>query len=239
MKNKEKEEELRAFAKKAMVDAGLKKDMENSNNNRDMEETVMLENENENEQGQENVDNNIETEKQEQENNSNNLETEKQEQENNDNNVDAKKQEVEDYEVKSREYLDRLQRTVAEFDNFRKRTIKEKSVMYENGSKEVLEKMLPVIDNFERAIGHMSTEEEATSLAQGVVMIYKQLMSVLSDVGVDEIPAVGQEFDTNIHHAVAHEDNPEYGENEVQEVLQKGYMFKDRVLRHSMVKVVN
>lgn len=137
------------------------------------------------------------------------------------------------------DYLDKWQRTIAEFDNFRKRTMKEKTAMYENGSKEVLEKILPVIDNFERALISVSEEEKNSSFVQGVDMIYKQLIGVLSEIGVEEIKALGEEFNPNLHHAVTHEDNEEYGENEVVEVFQKGYIYKDSVLRYSMVKVAN
>lgn len=137
------------------------------------------------------------------------------------------------------DYLDKWQRTIAEFDNFRKRTMKEKTAMYENGSKEVLEKILPVIDNFERALISASEEEKNSSFVQGVDMIYKQLVGVLTEIGVEEIKALGEEFNPNLHHAVTHEDNEEYGENEVVEVFQKGYIYKDSVLRYSMVKVAN
>lgn len=137
------------------------------------------------------------------------------------------------------DYLDKWQRTIAEFDNFRKRTMKEKTAMYENGSKEVLEKILPVIDNFERALISASEEEKNSSFVQGVDMIYKQLVGVLTEIGVEEIKALGEEFNPNLHHAVTHEDNDEYGENEVVEVFQKGYIYKDSVLRYSMVKVAN
>lgn len=139
----------------------------------------------------------------------------------------------------AKSYLDKLQRTMAEYDNFRKRTIKEKSQMYENGSKEVFEKFLPIIDNFERALGIASEEEKENSFVQGIEMIYKQLLGAMKDLGVEEMDALYQEFDPNLHHAVSHEEDENYGENEVIEVLQKGYMFKDRVLRFSMVKVVN
>lgn len=142
-------------------------------------------------------------------------------------------------ENEAKDYLNTLQRTMAEFDNFRKRTIKEKTLMYENGAKEVLEKLLPVIDNFERALQSIDEEEKNNGIAQGVDMIYKQLIGALKEIGAEEIDAMGNDFDPNLHHAVAHETNEEYGENEVLEVLQKGYIYKDRVLRHSMVRVVN
>lgn len=137
------------------------------------------------------------------------------------------------------EYVDKLQRTMAEFDNFRKRTIKEKSMMYENGAKETLEKLLPIVDNFERALDSISEEQKDLPFTQGVEMIFKQLISALNELGVEEIKAEGNEFDPNFHHAVTHADDEDLGENVVAEVFQKGYMYNDSVLRHSMVKVVN
>lgn len=138
-------------------------------------------------------------------------------------------------EVEAKENHLKWQRSLAEFDNFRKRTIKEKSSMYENGKFEVVEKLLPVIDNFERAMSHMEDEKHL----EGVEMIYKQFVSILDDLGVEEIEAVGNEFDPNLHNAVMHEENDEYGENEVIEVLQKGFIYKEKVLRHSLVRVAN
>lgn len=139
-------------------------------------------------------------------------------------------------ETEAKSYLDRLQRTMAEFDNFRKRTTKEKSMMYENGAKESLEPLLAVMDNFERAL---DAKEEDNAFVQGIEMIYKQLKTVLEDLGVTEIEAVGQPFDPNFHNAVTHVEDDAFGENEVAEVFQKGYMYKDSVLRYSMVKVAN
>lgn len=139
-------------------------------------------------------------------------------------------------ETEAKSYLDRLQRTMAEFDNFRKRTAKEKSVMYENGAKESLEPLLAVMDNFERAL---DAKEEDNAFVQGIEMIYKQIKTVLEDLGVTEIEAVGQPFDPNFHNAVTHVEDDAFGENEVAEVFQKGYMYKDSVLRYSMVKVAN
>jgi len=146
------------------------------------------------------------------------------------------------YEVKeaeAKENFNKWQRTLAEFDNFRKRTVKEKSMMYENGAKDVVEKLLPVLDNFERALNHMSEEEKNSAVAQGILMIYKQLLNTFNDLGIVEIDATGKEFDPNLHHAVSHEENDAYGENEVVEVLQKGFIYKERVIRHSMVRVAN
>ncbi len=154
--------------------------------------------------------------------------------------VTEEKQEVEEDQDKDvKEYMDRLQRTMAEFDNFRKRTIKEKSQMYENGAKETLDKLLPIVDNFERALRSVSEEEKGLPFTQGVEMIFKQLMGALNEIGVEPIEAAGQEFDPNLHHAVTHAEDDGFGENTVAEEFQKGYMYKNTVLRHSMVKVVN
>lgn len=142
-------------------------------------------------------------------------------------------------ELALKEANDRYQRTMAEFDNFRKRTLKEKSAMFESGAKDVLEKLLPVLDNIERAISHIKEDEKNLSITQGVEMIYKQFMASFDEIGVTEIDALHKEFDPNFHHAVSHEDNDAYDDNLVADVFQKGYMYKDSVLRHSMVKVVN
>ena len=137
------------------------------------------------------------------------------------------------------ELNDRLMRQMAEFDNFRKRTEKEKQQMYGIGAAEVVEKLLPVVDNFERGLAAMTEEEKETSFAQGIEMIYKQLMTALSDLGVTAIEAVGQEFNPDFHNAVMHVEDENFGENIVAEELQKGYMYRDSVVRHSMVKVAN
>lgn len=141
--------------------------------------------------------------------------------------------------AESKDSLDRLQRTMAEFDNFRKRTIKEKSQMYERGAKEILESLLPVVDNFERAFGTAENIDQNDPFIKGIDMIYKQLVSALHELGVEEIKALDQPFDQNLHHAVHHEESEEHDKNMVVEVFQKGYMYKDSVLRYSMVKVVN
>lgn len=154
---------------------------------------------------------------------------------------DEKQPDKKDKNDEAKEYLERLQRTMAEFDNFRKRTAKEKSQMFESGAKEVLEVLLPVIDNFERALSSCDEDakEDNKAFVQGVEMIYKQLIGVLEEVGVKEIDAVGKEFDPNFHNAVTHVEDDELGENIVAEEFQKGYMYKDSVLRYSMVKVAN
>lgn len=137
------------------------------------------------------------------------------------------------------ELSDKLKRQLAEFENFRNRTDKEKSQMYAVGAKDVIEKILPVIDNFERGLKSIPEDQKGGPVASGMEMIYKQLITVLSDLGVTPIEAVGQEFDPNLHNAVMHAEDEGLGENIVAEEFQKGYKYKDTVLRHSMVKVAN
>ena len=137
------------------------------------------------------------------------------------------------------ELTDKYKRTFAEFDNFRKRSEKEKASMYEIGVKDIIEKILPVVDNFERGFKAVSEEEKNTPFAEGMDKIYKQLLTTLNDCGVNEIEAEGKEFDPNLHNAVMHIEDEAFGDNEVIEVLQKGYMYKESVVRHSMVKVAN
>ena len=137
------------------------------------------------------------------------------------------------------ELTDKLKRQLAEFENFRNRTDKEKSQMYAVGAKDVIEKILPVIDNFERGLKSIPEDQKGGPVASGMEMIYKQLITVLSDLGVTPIEAVGQEFDPNLHNAVMHAEDEGLGENIVAEEFQKGYKYKDTVLRHSMVKVAN
>lgn len=135
------------------------------------------------------------------------------------------------------ELTDKVRRQMAEFENFRKRSEKEKTQMYEVGAKGILEKILPVVDNFERGLKGM--EESEDPFAQGMQMIYKQLMTSLEEAGVKAIEAVGQKFNPDFHNAVMHVEDDEFGENEIVEEFQKGYMYHDSVLRHSMVKVAN
>ena len=134
------------------------------------------------------------------------------------------------------ELQDRVKRQMAEFDNFRKRTEKEKSSMYIIGAKEIVEKILPVVDNFERGLAQA---QEGDAFADGMKMIYKQLTTTLDDLGVKPIEAVGKEFNPDFHNAVMHVEDEEVGENIVVEEFQKGYTYKDFVVRHSMVKVAN
>lgn len=142
-------------------------------------------------------------------------------------------------EEKAEELTDKYQRLMAEFENARKRNAKEQSHMYDVGAKEVLAKLLPVVDNFERGIDALSEEEKEDAFAQGVVKIYQQLLASLEEIGVKPMDAVGKEFNPDLHNAVMHEENEEMGDNLVAEEFQKGYMYKEEVLRHSMVKVVN
>ncbi len=137
------------------------------------------------------------------------------------------------------ELTDKVKRQLAEFENFRNRTEKEKSQMYMVGAKDVIEKLLPVVDSFERGIKSIKEEEKENPVASGMEMIYKQLMSALTELGVTPIEAIGKEFDPNFHNAVMHVDDEELGENIIVEELQKGYQYKDVVLRYSMVKVAN
>ena len=140
---------------------------------------------------------------------------------------------------KIEELTDRLTRQMAEFDNFRKRTEKEKSQMYEIGAKDIIEKILPVVDNFERGIAAVPEDEKANPFAEGMEKIYKQLMTTLEEIGVKPIEAVDQEFDPDFHNAVMHVEDEEVGENIITEEFQKGYLYRDSVVRHSMVKVAN
>lgn len=147
-----------------------------------------------------------------------------------------KKKENDKYQQQIDDLTDRLKRSLAEFDNFRKRTDKEKASMYVIGARDVIEKILPVVDNFERGL---TQAQEGDAFADGMKMIYKQLMTCLEELGVKPIEAVGQEFNPDLHNAVMHVDDENAGDNIVVEEFQKGYTYKDFVVRHSMVKVAN
>ncbi len=151
----------------------------------------------------------------------------------------GKKNKKDKKDEKIEELTDKLTRQMAEFDNFRKRTEKEKSQMYEIGAKDIIDKILPVVDNFERGLGAVTEEEKENPFVQGMDKVYKQLMTTLEGIGVKPIEAVGQEFNPDFHNAVMHEENEELGENIISEEFQKGYMYRDSVVRHSMVKVAN
>lgn len=143
---------------------------------------------------------------------------------------------INEAEAKAAEYLDRWQRLMAEFDNYRKRSEKEKSDSYDYAVSNTVAEMLPIIDNFERAL---KVESSDKALYAGVEMIYKQIMGVLEKLHVTPIEAIGKEFDPNFHNAIMHIDDESLGENIIAEELQKGYVFKEKVIRHSLVKVAN
>ena len=149
----------------------------------------------------------------------------------------GKKKDKKDEKIE--ELTDKLTRQMAEFDNFRKRTEKEKSQMYEVGAKDIIEKILPVVDNFERGLDAVKEEEKEDPFVQGMEKVYKHLVTTLEGIEVKPIEAVGQPFDPNFHNAVMHVEDETVGENIVVEEFQKGYMYKDSVVRHSMVKVAN
>jgi molecular chaperone GrpE len=149
---------------------------------------------------------------------------------------DKKKEDPRDEKIKSLQ--DQVLRQMAEFDNFRKRTEKEKSSMYDAGASDVIAKVLPVIDNFERGLADVKEDTE-DAFQKGMLAIYKQLLHGLDELGVKEIEAEGKKFDPNFHNAVMHVDDADKGEQEVVEVLQKGYTYHDKVVRYAMVKVAN
>ena len=148
-----------------------------------------------------------------------------------------KKKDKKDEQIE--ELTDKVKRQMAEFDNFRKRTEKEKSQMYDMGAKTIVEKILPVIDNFERGLAAVPEESKEDAFVVGMDKIYRQMLTVLEEAGVKPIEAVGAEFDPNFHNAVMHVEDETLGDNVVAEELQKGYMYRDTVVRHSMVKVAN
>ena len=149
---------------------------------------------------------------------------------------DKKDKQIEDLTAQ----LDDLRkRNLAEFENFRKRTEKEKSTMFDMGAKSVLEKLLPIIDNFERGFAGLSEEQMSDPFVSGMDMVYKQLVKELADMGVEPIEAVGKPFDPNLHNAVMHVEDENLGENTVAQEFQKGYLYHGSVVRHSMVQVAN
>lgn len=148
-----------------------------------------------------------------------------------------KKQDV--LNEKINELEDKVKRQMAEFDNFRKRTDKEKNAMFETGARSVIEKILPVVDNFERGLASVPEEEKGTPFAEGMEMIYKQLIGELEKMEVKPIPAVGEEFDPNLHNAVMQVESDEYESGVIAQELQRGYTYRDSVVRHSMVAVVS
>ena len=149
----------------------------------------------------------------------------------------GKKKDKKDEKIE--ELTDKLTRQMAEFDNFRKRTEKEKSQMYEVGAKDIIEKILPVVDNFERGLDAVKEEDKEDPFVQGMEKVYKHLVTTLEGIEVKPIEAVGQPFDPDFHNAVMHVEDENFGENIVAEEFQKGYTYRDSVVRHSMVKVAN
>ncbi len=152
---------------------------------------------------------------------------------------EKKKKRKDKKDEKIEELNDRLLRNMAEFENFRNRSEKEKTLMFEIGAKSVVEKILPVVDNFERGLGAVTEEEKENAFVKGMEAVYKQFSTVLEEIGVVPIEAVGKEFDPNLHNAVMHDEDDSMEANIISEEFQKGYMYKDSVVRHSMVKVVN
>lgn len=183
---------------------------------------------------------NLETEHTEADNGETSAGTENQEAETRENEAkEAKDAKKDPKDAQIEELQDRLKRQMAEFDNFRKRTEKEKAAMYEIGAKDIIEKILPVLDNFERGLAAVPEDEKGSSFAEGIEKIYKQFVKTLEDAGVETIEAVGQQFDPNLHNAVMHVEDEKYGENEIAMELQKGYKYRGSVVRHSMVQVAN
>ncbi len=150
-----------------------------------------------------------------------------------------KKDKKDKKDEKIEELTDQLKRQMAEFDNYRKRTEKEKASMYVIGAKEIVEKILPIVDNFERGLASVPDEQKEDPFVDGMDKIYRQLMTALEEMGVKVIEAVGQEFNPDLHNAVMHVEDEDAGENIIVEEFQKGYLYKDFVVRHSMVKVAN
>ena len=150
-----------------------------------------------------------------------------------------KKEKKDKKDAKIEELNDRLMRLMAEYDNYRKRTDREKAAMFEMGAKSIVEKVIPVLDNFERGFATVAEEDKEDAFVVGMDKVYSQFVSTLEEAGVKPIEAVGKEFDPNIHNAVMHVDDEEVGDNIVVEEFQKGYMYRDSVVRCSMVKVAN
>ncbi|MFR2077298.1 MAG: nucleotide exchange factor GrpE [Lachnospira sp.] len=151
--------------------------------------------------------------------------------------IDTKKKDAKDALIE--ELQDKVKRQMAEFDNFRKRTEKEKSSMFEMGASDMIKKLLPIIDNFERGFNSISEEERETPFAKGMDMVYKQTMKMLEDSDVKPIEALGMEFNPELHNAVMHVEDDSVGEGIIVEEFEKGYTYRETVIRHSMVKVAN
>lgn len=150
--------------------------------------------------------------------------------------VEALREELETLQKAKDELYDKYLRTLAEYDNFRKRSQREKDAIYGDATIDTVKKLLPVLDNFERALNYECKDEE---FKKGIALIQNTLIEVFDNLGIKEIPAVDEQFDPNLHEAVMHIDNPAYGENVVTDVYRKGYMLGDKVIRHTMVTVAN
>ena len=152
------------------------------------------------------------------------------------NTIEKLKAQLKEEKEKSDEYYEHLKRNMAEFDNFKKRISKEKDMMYNTISASGISELLPILDNFEKALNSESTDE---SYKNGMAMIYGQLIDALNKIGVEEIEALNTTFDPNFHEAVMHVEDENFGEKEVVEVFRKGYKIGDKIIRHAMVKVAN
>jgi molecular chaperone GrpE len=153
--------------------------------------------------------------------------------------LDARKTQLEDKSKQCDEYLDKLQRTAAEFDNYKKRTAREKEAVYSDAVSDVVLAFLPIIDNLDRALQVSANDENAQSLREGVEMVSRQMKDAMMKFGVEEIQSVGEAFSPELHNAVMHIEDDAYGENIIVEEFQKGYVLKEKVIRYSMVKVAN
>lgn len=153
--------------------------------------------------------------------------------------LEALRAELEEKSKKSEEYLNMLQRTAAEFDNFKKRTAREKEALYTEAVSDVAASILPVVDNLERAMQACSREEDFKVLKEGIELVYRQFREAIKSVGIEEIKSLNENFDPQLHNAVMHMEDEAFGNNTVVEEFQKGYIYKDKVIRHSMVKVAN
>ncbi len=146
---------------------------------------------------------------------------------------------AEQLEKERTELTDSYRRLAAEFDNFRKRTVREKDEIFKNATSSLIEAFLPVMDSMEMAKASVDDNAEKADLKKGIELVYRQFSEVLDKLDIDEIECLGEDFDPELHNAIMHVEDEKYGDNEVVEVLQKGYIFKEKVIRHSLVKVAN
>jgi len=153
--------------------------------------------------------------------------------------LDAIKSELDEKSKQCTDYLEKLQRTAADFDNFKKRTAKEKEALYIDAVGDVVGSFIPVMDNMERALAAITSDSSAQTLKEGVDMVFKQFKEAMKNIGVEEIKSVDQQFDPMLHNAVMHVEDEAFGTNTVVEEFQKGYIYKEKVIRYSMVKVAN